>query len=93
MHDAGTGLRQIDLVTRGQGRRCILYKIIIGIPVNTQYNGSFQLTRGGLAAYKKTESQLVAVPSRLSGRRSEVGIMYFTALYMFAITPEGQRHK
>ena len=93
MHYAGAGFGQIDLFTFGQVCRRILYKIIIRIPVNTQHNRGFQLTRGGLAAYKKTESQLVAVVSRLSGRRSEVSIMYFTALNMFAITPEGQRHE
>ena len=93
MYDAGAGFGQINLFTLGQVRRYILYKVIICIPVNTHYNRGFQLTRGGLAADKKTESQLVLVVSRPSGGRSEVGIMYFTALNMFAITPEGQHHE
>ena len=92
MHDAGAWLCKIDLFTFGQVRIRILYQIIIRIPVYAQYNRGFQLSYSGLTAYEKTESQLVAVISRFCRRGSDVCIMYFTALYVFAVTPVSQGH-
>ena len=93
MYDAGARFGQINLFTLCEVCRCVLYQIVIGIPVNSQYNRGFQLTRGGLAAYKKTEPQLVSVIPRLGERGAEICIMYFTTFNMLAITPVGQHHK
>jgi hypothetical protein len=93
MHDTGTWFCKIDLIARSQVCRCIHHQVIIRIPVYSQNNIGFQLTRGGLAAYKKTEPELVTVVSMIDRRWPEISIMYFAALDMFAITSEGQRHE